>query len=40
MARPRLTQPTADHRVVDGASGAVFLQQLTSLLKRPLCIVD
>jgi pyruvate dehydrogenase E2 component (dihydrolipoamide acetyltransferase) len=30
---------SADHRAVDGATGAVFLQQLTSLLEHPLRIV-
>lgn len=30
---------SADHRAVDGATGAVFLQQLTDLLEHPLRIV-
>ncbi|HVV08560.1 dihydrolipoamide acetyltransferase family protein [Amycolatopsis sp.] len=30
---------SADHRAIDGATGAVFLQQLTGLLENPLRIV-
>ncbi|MFZ5808130.1 MAG: dihydrolipoamide acetyltransferase family protein [Chloroflexota bacterium] len=39
QARLRLTL-SVDHRVVDGARGAMFLQTLTTLIEEPLSVLD